>query len=71
MGLEMVISIVGGFLILMLSVNGYFLRGIFKDLNDVKIQLAVSIESSSNKERRITVLEGEVRDIMLKLGHKQ
>jgi len=71
MGLEMVISIVGGFLILMLSVNGYFLRGIFKDLNDVKIQLAVSIESSSNKERRITVLESEVRDIMLKLGHKQ
>lgn len=67
--MEMVLTIVGSFLVIMLGINGYFLRGIFQDLNAVKIQLAVSIENSRSKEKRISALENELKDIRLKLNH--
>lgn len=67
MEMEVILSIIGAFLVLMLAVNGYFLRGIFQDLNAVKIQLAVSIEGSRYKEQRIKDLENDVKEIKLSL----
>lgn len=78
MPMEMILTIVGSFLVLMLGINGFFLRGIFQDLNAVKLQLAVSIERSNHKERRIGELEekakdleDEVKTIKLSLNHIQ
>ncbi len=67
MPLEIVLSIVGGFMVVGLGINGFFLRGIFRDLNEVKIQFAVSIENSRHKEQRITNLENDVKELKLKL----
>ncbi len=71
MAVEVLLSIIGGFLVLMLGINGYFLRGIFQDLNAVKLQLAVSIEASRHKEKRLDALEKEVKEIKLNLQHIQ
>ena len=50
--LGIVLSIVGAFLVLGLGINAFFLRGIFQDLNDVKVQLAGMTENSEGKENQ-------------------
>lgn len=56
---EIILGIVGVIGTVALSINGYFLRGIYKDLNEVKIDLAKMIENSESKEFRIKELEKE------------
>ncbi len=63
-----IISIVGSLCTLGLSVNAFFLRGIFLDLNAVKVKLAEISVRSESKERRIEELEKNVREIFHRLN---
>lgn len=65
MGLENVLGIVGTFLTISLSINAFFLRGIFLDLNDVKVRIASIFENSKNKDKRLDKLEDEIKEIKL------
>lgn len=57
MRMEIILSIVGSFGVLALGINGFFLRGIFNDLNDVRIQIAVLISESKEGDKMINKLE--------------
>lgn len=75
MGLENVLGIVGTFLTISLSINAFFLRGIFLDLNDVKVRIASIFENSKNKDKRLDKLEDEIKEIKaairaLEIGEK-
>lgn len=59
MDFTVVLSIVGGFGTLALGVNAFFLRGIYQDLNDVRINVASIITDDKSKEKRIDALEKE------------
>ena len=63
MGTDFILSIVGAFGVLALGVNGFFLRGIFQDLNAVRVQLAELSTRGEAKEKRIEDLERNERDI--------
>lgn len=65
MGLENVLGIVGTFLTISLSINAFFLRGIFLDLNDVKVRIASIFENSKNKDKRLDKLEDEIKEIKI------
>lgn len=67
--MELVLSIVGSFGTLALLINGYFLRGIFQDLNEVKIQLATMVERSQAKEDRIKKLEDNERELFDRINN--
>lgn len=66
--MEIVLSIVGGFGTMALAINAYFLRGIFQDLNTVKIELARMTERSDSKEKRIEYLEASQKEIFQRLN---
>lgn len=68
MNLELVLSIVGSFLVLGLGVNGYFLRGIFQDMNDIKIALARMSAQEEEKERRIENLEANQKEMFARIN---
>jgi len=61
------ITIVGSFLTVMLGINAFFLRGIYSDINDVKINMATIIANSKNKEKRLDDLEGNQKEIFHRL----
>ena len=63
MEIGLVLSIVGSFLALVGAVNAFFLRGIFQDLNAVKIQMARMFERSDAKEKRISEIEQNQKEI--------
>jgi hypothetical protein len=67
MPIEIVLSIIGSFLVVALGVNGYFLRGIFQDLNDVKISIARMMAQEEAKDRRIESLEENQKEIFTRL----
>lgn len=58
--MDVTITIVGLFGTLALSINAFFLRGIFYDLNEVKVKLAQIMENSKAKELRIEKLEAKI-----------
>jgi hypothetical protein len=59
--MENIVSIVGTFLTIMLGVNAFFLRGIFVDLGDVKINMAEIFENSKGKEESIKELKKDLK----------
>jgi len=59
MKLELLIALVGTFGTLALGINAFFLRGIFQDLNSVKVSLATSIANSSSIQSDVKRLEAE------------
>lgn len=63
MRVDLILSIVGVFGVLALGVNGFFLRGIFQDLNAVRVQLAELSARGEAKEKRIADLERNERDL--------
>ena len=62
MKIEALLSIVGFFGVVGLSINAFFLRGILQDLNDVKIKLAIMSGRDAGTEKRISDLEGETKE---------
>lgn len=67
MEIELFLSIVGVFGVAALGINGYFLRGIFQDLNEVKINLAVTISQGAEKDRKIEEHEKIIKDLVTRV----
>lgn len=63
--MELMLSIIGVFIALGLTVNAFFLRGIFADLGAVKVNIAEIFENSKNKDSRIDALEAEIKELKL------
>ena len=63
MDFNFLISIIGAMLTATLAINAFFLRGISQDLNAVRIQMAKMFENSKAKERRISTLEDDSKEI--------
>ena len=57
MKLEILLTIVGFFGTLGLTINAFFLRGIFSDLNEVKIRLAEMMARSEARSEKLLFLE--------------
>lgn len=55
----LVLSIIGGFLTLALGVNGFFLRGIYQDLNDLKVTVATWITGAKANKEELDELKEE------------
>lgn len=51
------LSIVGAFITLALTVNGFFLKGIYSELGSVKVQLATMSAHAEDKSMRIQKIE--------------
>ncbi len=68
MNLSIILSIVGAFGVLALGINGYFLRGIFQDINAVRVVLAAMGAHGEAKEKRIDTLEANQKEIFERLN---
>jgi hypothetical protein len=64
-----ILSIIGFFCVVGLSVNAYFIKEMLESLNQVKVQTAVLIEKSESKEARLSKVERE-QDSMRKKFHE-
>ena len=58
-----ILGIVGTLILIGLSINAFFFKEILANLSEVKINVARLIENSANKERRITEIENEIKEI--------
>ena len=63
-----ILSIIGFFCMVGLSVNAYFIKEMLESLNQVKVQTAVLIEKSESKEARLARVERE-QEAMRKKFH--
>ena len=61
MNMEIIIIIVTAFISILLGINAFFIKGLMKELTDMKIKLAVLINTEKNNERRIETLEEEMK----------
>ena len=68
MSMEIILSIVGAFGTLALTINAFFLRGIFLDLNAVKIKLVEISTRGEAKEKRIEELERNQKEVFDRLN---
>lgn len=66
--LQPIIVIVGAFITLGLGINAFFLKGIYTDLNDVKVEIAKIFAGSKDKDRRIAELEENEKDLYNKVN---
>lgn len=66
--LSLVLSVVGFFGTTALTINAFFLRGIFQDLNAVKIEIAKISVNSDAKETRIRDLEANQKELYNKIN---
>jgi septal ring factor EnvC (AmiA/AmiB activator) len=55
-------------MVLCLGINAFFLRGIFKDLGEVKTNIARIFERSKAKEKRISNNEDEIKDLTKRIN---
>lgn len=64
----MLLSIIGIFITIGLSINAFFLRGIFVDLNDLRVRFAEIATNGKNTARRIDNLEETEKEIFNRLN---
>ena len=65
MNLTIIISIIGGFLTVGLTINGFFLKGIITGQNKLEVDLAKIMVKIDNFNNRIEELEHKVRKLEL------
>lgn len=53
LAVTLIISLVGAFISLCLVVNAFFLRGIFEDLNTVKVKIAELFSELTNRKEKM------------------
>lgn len=58
-----ILGILGAALTVMLSINAYFVKSLLESLNQVKLQTAILIERSEAKEKRLQIVEEELKDL--------
>lgn len=63
MSIELILSVVGTFGTLALTINAFFLRGIFQDLNQVKMELVKIVTKSEAKDIKIMELEVRLKEL--------
>ena len=66
--LMLLLSIIGIFITIGLSINAFFLRGIFVDLNDLRVRFAEIATNGKNTARRIENLEDTEKEIFHRLN---
>ena len=66
--IAVILTVVGVLITLALGVNAFFLKGIFSDLNEVKVQLAEISTRGEAKESRIKKLEENETTIFERLN---
>jgi len=69
MQVEVVLGIVGAFLVVVGSINAFFLKGIFNDLAELKVGFARMIVLDETKEARIKELEDNQKEILEKINN--
>lgn len=52
-----ILTIVGSFVTTGLAINAFFLRGIFEDLNSVKVTIATALANDKAKQKEIDELK--------------
>jgi len=60
------LTIIGAFITITLGINAFFLRGIFLDLNAVKIHMAKISAESDSKDRQIQEMREDIKDLYSK-----
>jgi hypothetical protein len=55
------LGIIGVFGTLALSINGFFLKGIYDDLNTLKMTTIESVTNGNNREKRLQDVEDEIK----------
>jgi len=66
--LMVLLSVIGVFITIGLSINAFFLRGIFVDLNDLRVRFAEIATNGKNTARRIENLEDTEKEIFHRLN---
>jgi sensor histidine kinase YesM len=61
--METVLIIVGGFITVGVAINAFFLKGIYSELNDVKLQMVKVISSSDFLKSDLLELEKDHRKL--------
>ena len=69
MEVSTVVTIVGGFLTLLMGINAFFLKDILINLQDLKIELAKLLTDHSNYAKLVTKHDNEIDSIRERL-HK-
>lgn len=54
MNIELIITIIGSFGLLALAINAFFLKGIYTELNSVKVEIAGMISNVDHIQAEIT-----------------
>lgn len=62
MSIEALITIVGAFGVTALAINAFFLKGIYSELNDVKIQMASMISNADHLHVEIARVNTEAQN---------
>lgn len=73
MSIEIVLTIIGAFGTIALSINAFFLRGIYSKQQDIEIKVTKLIVREEAKEKRLEDLEEEnklIRERLYKLSNK-
>jgi len=67
---ERILAVMGAGLVMVGSINAFFLKGIYSELGEVKIQMATVIANDAAKEKRISDLEDWKKDVEKRLRVK-
>lgn len=65
---EVMLSVVGSFIGIGLTINAFFLKGILSELSFVKIEIAKLSTRSESKEERLDKLEANEKEIFERLN---
>ncbi len=57
------LGVIGIFGTIALSVNAFFLKGIYEDLNALKVIITETVVNAANREKRLTTTEIEVKEL--------
>ena len=61
--LSIVLTIVGAFGTIAVAINAFFLKGIYSDMNDIKVELSAMVTHSNDKDKRIDDLEENQKEL--------
>jgi len=69
--LGLILTVIGVFVTVGLSINAFFLRGIFVDLNDLRVRFAEIATNGKNTARRIDNIENNMKEVFSRLNNAE